>query len=104
MANRWKIAKSLEIEVRDRDKVCVYCAKPFTIYNLCKSSAPSWEHIQNDAAVITIENIALCCIGCNASKGQKPLSVCLKSKACERRGITQQTIAPVVKQAISDGL
>lgn len=29
------------------------------------------EHIINDAKIIIRENIALCCCGCNASKGQK---------------------------------
>ncbi|MGY8837888.1 hypothetical protein [Pseudoalteromonas nigrifaciens] len=67
-----------------------------------KASA-SWEHIINDASIITRENIALCCRGCNASKGQKTLSDWLESKYCKERGISPDSVAPIIKQAISNG-
>src|SRR5690554_7044731 len=60
--------------------------------------------IINDARIITRENIALCCCGCNASKGQKPLAVWLQTKYCKDRGITPETVAPVVKQALEHEL
>lgn len=104
MANTWNIPDWLETEVRARDKACVYCRQPFTPYKLSKKSAASWEHIINDAKIITRENIALCCCGCNASKGQKQLSVWLESKYCEARGITKESVALIIKQAIADGL
>lgn len=37
------------------------------------------------------------------SKGQKPLSVWLLSKYCKERGITPASVAPIIKQAISNG-
>lgn len=104
MANNWNIPAWLEAEVRARDKDCVYCGTPFTLSKISKKSAASWEHIINDEKMITRENIALCCCGCNASKGQKQLSVWLQSKYCKEREITKKSVAPIIKQAISNGL
>jgi hypothetical protein len=104
MANNWNIPDWLEKEVRERDKNCVYCGAEFTPVNISKKPAASWEHIINDAKIITRENIALCCCGCNASKGQKQLSVWLQSKYCKERGICAVTVAPIIKQAIERGL
>ena len=103
MANRWNIPEWIEKEVRERDKVCVYCGEEFTSVKSSRKSVSSWEHIVNDEKIITIENIALCCCGCNASKGKKPLSVWLQSKYCKERGINQDTIAPVAKLVIANG-
>lgn len=68
---------------------------------------PSGKFATNDlidASIITRENIALCCCSCNASKGQKQLSVWLQTKYCKERGITPETVAPIVKRAIGNGL
>ena len=62
-------------------------------------SRPGWEHIVNDAKIVTRENIALCCRSCNSSKGVKALGVWLGSEYCKRHGITMETVAEVVKQA-----
>ena len=103
MANNWNIPDWLEKEVRERDKKCVYCGVEFTPLTVSTKAAASWEHIINDAKIITRENIVLCCRGCNASKGQKQLSVWLQSKYCRERGITPDTVAPIIKQAIKNG-
>ena len=103
MPNRWGIPKQLEHEIRARDTVCVYCGKAFTSPDFSTRSAASWEHIINDAMLITKENIALCCRGCNASKGQKAVSVWLRSTYCVTRGIDDRTLAEVVKAAIIAG-
>lgn len=102
MANRWNIPDWLEKEVRERDKVCVYCLVKFTSAKVSKKSSASWEHIINDAKIITPENIALCCSGCNASKGRRQLSVWLQSKYCKEKGITLDSVAPVIKKAIAN--
>ena len=104
MANNWNIPAWLEMEVRSRDIVCVYCGTPFTSANVSRKSVASWEHIINDEKIITRENIALCCCGCNASKGKKQLSIWLKSKYCQERGITKESVAPVIKQAIDNSV
>jgi len=100
MANRWKIPASLELEVRERDLACVYCGDVFTHPPISRRRAASWEHIINDASIVTRENIALCCVSCNASKGQKPLDSWLQGSYCLRRGITPDTVAQVVKEAL----
>jgi hypothetical protein len=104
VANNWNIPTWLEIEVRARDKACVYCGTAFIASKVSKRSAASWEHIINDEKIITRENIALCCCGCNASKGQKQLSVWLQSKYCQERRISTESVAPIIKQAIASGL
>ena len=103
MANNWNIPSFLENEIRQRDKVCVYCGVEFTSVKISKKTAESWEHIINDAKIITRENIALCCCGCNASKGQKQLSIWLQSKYCKDKNITPENVAQVIKDAIKNG-
>ncbi|WP_444915332.1 hypothetical protein [Microbulbifer sp. TRSA007] len=104
MANNWNIPAWLEAEVRARDKDCIYCRNEFTSPKESVKASPSWEYIINDAKIITKENIALCCRGCNASKGQKGLSAWLQSEYCKERRITAESVAPIVKKAIARGL
>jgi len=99
--NRWNIPEWLERQVLERDRRCVYCQVDFTTTTTARRSRPSWEHIVNDAALVTRRNIARCCIGCNASKGTKPLSVWLESRYCRSRGISEDTVAAVVRDAIA---
>ena len=98
MANKWNIPAWLE-----KDSVCVYCGNEFLSHKVSAKASVSWEHIINDAKIITKENIALCCRGCNASKGQKRLSVWLQTKYCQERVITPESVAPIIKQAIDNG-
>lgn len=95
--NRWKIPSWLEREIIARDHSCVYCGNPFIHGSSARRSRPSWEHIINNARIISKENIALSCIGCNASKGSKDLTEWLKSTYCIEHGITEVTVAEVVK-------
>lgn len=104
MANNWNIPEWLEKEVRERDNACVYCGVEFTSTKVAKKTAASWEHIINDAKIITKENIALCCCGCNASKGAKELSVWLESKYCKLKNITRGSVSKVVKLALENQL
>jgi hypothetical protein len=104
--NRWNIPAWLENEVRARDKSCVYCG--VTMMEKASRGHPrravaTWEHIINDARIITRENIALCCSACNSSKGQKPLSEWLKSAYCKDHGIRESTVAQIIKQALQAG-
>ena len=101
--NRWGIPDWLEEEVRDRDKVCVYCG----IQMIEKTPLPghrktlaTWEHIINDESIVTRENIARCCVACNSSKGTKNLADWLQTNYCKRRGINKNTVAEVVKEAL----
>ena len=102
--NKWGIPAWLELEVLQRDKKCVYCQIP-----MLESSPPdgarkavaTWEHIINDARIVTRENIARCCASCNSSKGTKRLSLWLESAYCKQRGIGRNTVADIVKQALT---
>jgi hypothetical protein len=98
MPNRWGIPPEVEATVLARDQVCVYCAAPFGVE---RRTNPSWEHIVNDIRLCNSENIALCCVGCNASKGAKVLQAWLESDNARRRGVTLDTLSPVVLAALS---
>jgi len=90
----------MEKEVIERDQCCVYCGVEFTTHEQCRKTSPSWEHIVNDARIVTSENICRCCVSCNASKGQKDLAVWLESAYCEKNAISSATVAEVVKKAL----
>lgn len=102
--NRWRIPIELEREVLERDTHCVYC-------RIClletlpedksRKAMGSWEHIINDAMIITRENIARCCRSCNSSKGKNPLVDWMRtSDYCKRRDISAETVADIVKQVL----
>jgi hypothetical protein len=99
--NRWNIPRWLEEEVTARDTQCVYCGVSFIGRAASRGERPSWEHIVNDAKIITRENIARCCMSCNASKGTKDLVVWLCSRYCVERGISPNSVSPVIKAALS---
>jgi hypothetical protein len=100
--NRWNIPPQLEAEVLARDTCCVYCGVDFQLPALACGARPSWEHIINDARILTDRNIVRCCISCNASKGAKDIRVWLESSYCERKGITRNSVAQVVKDFLGD--
>jgi len=66
-----------------------------------RRNVATWEHIINDATIVTRENIALCCAACNSSKGTKDLVDWLHSNYCKTHGITDDTVAEVVKEALN---
>ena len=101
--NRWNIPDWLEEEVKARDKNCVYCGIRMVDKMPSsgqKKAVATWEHIINDASIITRENIARCCFSCNSSKGTKKLSDWIQSSYCIKRGINKDTVADVVKKAL----
>ncbi|MGA2249863.1 hypothetical protein [Terracidiphilus sp.] len=98
--NRWNIPNWLETAVFERDKVCIYCGIIFNDEPRSFRERRSWEHITNNAKIITLENIALCCRGCNSSKGVKFLETWLDSSYCKRKNISKDTVAQVVKDAL----
>jgi hypothetical protein len=101
VANRWNIPQWLEREVVARDRHCIYCGVSFSLALPTRGQKPSWEHIVNDARLVSVENIALCCVSCNASKGAKQLAIWLASSYCGRRGITEASIAQVARAVLS---
>ena len=100
--NRWNIPAQLEQDVIQRDRYFVYRGIELRATSQPRRSRPSWEHIVDDARIVSIGNIARCCTSCNASKGAKDISVWLDSSYCKRRGIILASVADVVKRAIED--
>ena len=100
--NRWNIPPRLEADVLARDTSCVYCGVGFHLPALDRGARPSWEHIINDARMVTNQNIARCCIACNASKGAKDMRVWLESSYCKRKGITRDSVAHVVRAFLDE--
>ena len=101
--NNWGIPAWLENEVKARDKACVYCGIQMiekVPFGGSRKFAATWEHIVNDARIVTRENIARCCAGCNSSKGAKRLADWIQSTRCKNRGITLETVSEVVIQAL----
>jgi hypothetical protein len=101
--NSWGIPAWLEDEVKNRDKACVYCGvemvEKMPLGGSRKIMA-TWEHIINDARIVTRENIARCCVSCNSSKGNRKLSVWLESSYCNSRGISSGSVAEIIKTAL----
>jgi len=101
--NNWGIPNWLEKEVQERDKACVYCG--IQMIEQMPPSGPrrnvaTWEHIINDASIISRENIARCCVACNSSKGSKKLADWIQSSYCKKRGINKDKVAEVVKEVL----
>jgi hypothetical protein len=105
--NNWRIPDWLELEVKERDKNCVYCGirliEKMPAHGPRKAVA-TWEHIINDARIVSRENIARCCVACNSSKGTKKLSDWIKSDYCKEHGITNESVAKIVKKALQTNL
>ena len=105
--NLWGIPTWLEQEVRERDTKCVYCGVQMTESGMpggSRRTVATWEHIINDARIVTRENIARCCVSCNSSKGAKILEAWLQSAYCKRNRITVHSVAPVVRLALEAGV
>lgn len=99
--NRWNIPSWLEKEVLERDQSCIYCGVKFNRPPESRKASPTWEHIINDATIISRENIARCCFSCNASKGAKELRDWLDSEYCITKGITPDNVADIAKKALT---
>ena len=100
-AKRWNTPRALAEATLARDRHCVYYHRPFEDLDGRKSGWPSWEHIVNDITVVTEENIVLCCLGCNASKGVKSLEKWLESKYCSERGITALSLGSIARKSVA---
>lgn len=98
MGNKWGIPLSVEKLVQNRDKKCVYCNIEFD--ESTRKTKPSWEHIVNDIRINGPDNITLCCISCNSSKGAKDLEDWFNTNYCKRKNINRETVAEVVQAAL----
>lgn len=95
--NYYSIPQEVEAQIRSRDKKCVYCGKTF-------SSNATIDHVDNDTANMSPSNLVICCNVCNASKGNKKLSVWIHSVYCKNHKINNETVAPIIQEALDKGL
>ena len=104
VAGRWNIPPEMAKRVIARDRACVYCgcamiriAKPGQSRRL----VATWEHIDNDVGNVCDENICLCCMSCNSSKGARSLSEWFARDYCRKKNINAQTVADVVRRYLA---
>ncbi|MCU4462941.1 HNH endonuclease [Acinetobacter pittii] len=86
----------MEKLVLERDKDWVHCGCEFGT----KKSKKVMGTIIHDIKITMLDNIALCCVGFNVSKGNKELSNWLYYENAHKRGITSDTIAEVIRVAL----
>src|ERR1700752_108083 len=93
MSNRWGIPKKIEDEIRARDKHCVFCHVSMRRASRARSASDATiEHFDNDGPLGKKYNVAICCRGCNSSKGTKKLLPWFKTPYCRKRRIDENTV------------
>jgi hypothetical protein len=98
-AKKYRIPPRIVRHVARRDKSCVYCGFKFRIGTRSRKNLASCEHMYAiTIRSLTVRNIALCCVGCNASRGQKGLAEWFDSEYCKDKKISRQTVAPFVRR------
>jgi hypothetical protein len=95
MANTYGISKQDEQEIRARDKTCVYCG--ILMKRSVRSFGATIEHFDNDGPFAKKYNVAICCRGCNSSKGTKKLSVWFETRYCRENKISGKAVSKPVK-------
>jgi 5-methylcytosine-specific restriction endonuclease McrA len=99
MSNTYGISENDEREIRARDKTCVYCGVLMKQSpHATGSSGATLEHFNNDGPLSKRYNVAICCRGCNSSKGTMGLSVWFKTPYCRNKKINRETVSKLVKE------
>jgi len=98
MSNTYGISEHDERQIRARDRTCVYCGilMKQSPRAMCASGA-TIEHFNNDGPLRKKYNVAICCRGCNSSKGTKRLSVGFKTPYCREKKMNGETFSETVK-------
>lgn len=106
--NKFGIPEKILAPIRERDRNCVYCGKvmisPYDRRN--PKDSLTIEHFNWDGPFywkdgLDAEDIAMCCLSCNSSRGIKLLDEWFRSKYCTERGITAETVAEPVRKYLS---
>jgi hypothetical protein len=101
VSNIYGISKEVETKIRARDKTCVYCRVLMKRTSRARGAAEvTIEHFNNRGPYAEKYNVAICCRGCNSSKGTKKLLVWFESSYCVARNIHSKTVAAPVKHYI----
>jgi len=96
MANSYGISDRDERTIRARDKCCVYCG--VRLKRRPWRHSATIEHFNNNGPFTRLWNIAMCCRGCNSSKGTHKLSIWLASVYCRKKKIGYDSVADVVRK------
>ncbi|MGA2911453.1 MAG: hypothetical protein ABSE17_02320 [Candidatus Levyibacteriota bacterium] len=97
------------LEIRDRDKRCVYCGKKFD--KTREKDLPTIEHLNHRQDWDSVgdyrrqgkpvsEILAICCMECNRNRGSKSLHKWFETKYCVDNGISYQMVTEVVRKYI----
>jgi 5-methylcytosine-specific restriction endonuclease McrA len=98
--NRWGLSKKVQTLVKKRDKKCVYCRRTMRARPHARgvpTDKATVEHINNVDRDNQAWNVALCCGGCNTSKGAKQLLEWFQTDYCKKNKISGRTVAPAVR-------
>jgi 5-methylcytosine-specific restriction endonuclease McrA len=98
MSNTYGISIQDEREIRARDRACVYCGIVMKPASDRHAAGATVEHFTNGGPLREKYNVAICCRGCNSSKGTKKLSAWFKTPYCRERKINKVTVSKPVKE------
>ncbi len=102
MKNKYGLPENELNKIRQRDKECVYCHKKLVTPSPNKPYK-DWatiEHLNHLPPWNNINTVAICCGGCNSSRGKRKITEWFKSKYCIERNINYETVANSVKEYI----
>lgn len=105
MANYFGVPDAIEVQLRARDRSCVYCRKVMKEHSGVRGTPhgkATLEHFSFDGpfrwgAGLEKSDVAFCCGSCNSSRGVKRLVDWFRSPYCIQRGINEGTVAEPVK-------
>ena len=107
MDNKFGIPEEELKKIQARDKTCVYCPKKMTYpYSISKhNDCATIEHLNHDGPFywkdgLKAEDIAICCGGCNSSRGKMKLLDWFKTSYCLKRNINENMVTEPVKEYI----
>ena len=103
MNSRYGISGAVLAELRLRDQNCVYCGvlMPDRVNHTKQQHFATIEHLYPPGNNPTW--VSWCCNRCNASH-KKPLRQWFSTPYCIKRGINENSVAPIIKKFLASGL
>jgi hypothetical protein len=109
MANSFSIPPDIEHRLRARDRRCVYCGRGVKAYphvGGTRGDKATIEHLnrrgpfhwETGLKIRGLEDLAVCCGRCNASRSNKSLVAWFATPYCIQPNISVRSVAPVVKR------
>lgn len=101
MSNTYGISEEVEEEIRARDKRCVFCHVSMRHASRTRGASDATiEHFNNDGPLGKKYDVAICCRGCNSSKGTKKLLAWFETPYCRKRLINEKTVGKPAKEYV----